>query len=54
MNVNFHPLRQLKDAVGRISSAVHASEEYSRAMAAGDTTRIDRRGVNSAASHIPL
>ncbi|MFA7415274.1 MAG: hypothetical protein WC048_12375 [Rhizobium sp.] len=54
MNVNFHPLRQLRDAVGRIGDAVNASEEYSRAMAGGDTTRLGRRGANSAASHIPL
>ena len=54
MNVNFHPLRQLRDAVGRISNAVSASEEYSRAMAGGDMPRPDRRGANSAASHIPL
>ncbi|MCM2477606.1 hypothetical protein HGO38_29595 [Rhizobium sp. CG5] len=34
MIARFHPLRSLKDAVLQISSAISASEEYSRASSA--------------------
>lgn len=54
MNMRFHPLRSFRRAVGQIGTAVHASEEYSLALAGGEAERRAHRNVSPAAQHIPL
>lgn len=52
----FHPIRQLRDAVSQIGSAVNASEEYSRAATETGERRRAARGNTTQdwARYIPL